>query len=254
MSILIDVLDVEDMSSLLLLIMAIAVFLSLWYALPFVLRKLSERRLARLCRKRKAIVLSYDDGPSKTLTPRLLDLFAEKGVQATFFVIGKQAEIEPNLVQRAIQEGHEVGSHTYHHFNAWKAWPLRVAKDIGAGTGIVKELGGNEKLFRPPYGKQTIATMIGCFLNSQQIGWWTIDSRDARSDCPRFSEEELIASIEASGGGVVLAHDFERGAEAEDGMSHEEYVVALTSRIIEFAHTNGYIVMRLSEVLRGARA
>ncbi len=235
-----------------LLILMVLIFLCVWYLLPFGLRKLSERRLAHLCQSRKAIVLSYDDGPSRTLTPRLLDLFAEKGVHATFFVIGSNAENGPDIVRRAIGDGHEVASHTFHHHNAWKVWPPRAARDISAGISTVRALGGDAGLFRPPFGKQTLATLIGCALKLQRIGWWTIDSRDARSDLPRRTVDEVIGQIEEKGGGVVLAHDFERRAGTEEAVSHEDYVIALSRKVVEFAQANGYTVMRLGEVLRGA--
>jgi peptidoglycan/xylan/chitin deacetylase (PgdA/CDA1 family) len=232
-------------------VLAIVIFISFWYLLPYILRRISEYFLARRCRKHRAIVLSYDDGPSNLLTPRLLDLLAERKVQATFFVIGNKISDNSEVVARTIRDGHEVGSHSFNHYNAWKAWPLRTARDIAAGIRTVRSLGGDARLFRPPYGKQTLATLLDSLLRFQRVGWWTIDTRDARSDKPRFSVESILGQIDSSGGGVVLAHDFDSSARTSNEMSHEDYVLVLTRRIIEHAEANGYVLMRLGDVLRG---
>ncbi len=220
--------------------------------MPFGLRKLSEARLARLCRTRKAIVLSYDDGPGPALTLRLLDLFRNRGV-ATFFVLGRNAEANGTVVARAIGEGHEVASHSFEHRNAWKVGPVRAARDLAAGIRAVRRLGGNGHLFRPPYGKLTLATLIDCLIRRQHFGWWTIDSKDPQDSGERRRIEDILDEISASGGGVVLMHDFDRPPAPADGMSHDEYVISLTTRIIEFAEENGYRLMRLGDVLKGAQ-
>lgn len=220
-----------------------------WFILPFGLRKAAEARLARLCKAQKAIVLSYDDGPSHTLTPRLLDLLCTQSQPATFFVIGRNAEANNEVVARAVREGHEVGSHTFNHNNAWKVGPLRAARDLAAGIRTVGELGGDKTLFRPPYGKLTLATLLDCFIRQQRFGWWTIDCKDTWAGGNRWEVDDVLEEIAAQGGGVILLHDSDRAPDPDKGMSHADYVLALTAQIIEFAEEHGYRVMRLGDVL-----
>ena len=212
----------------------------------------SEIRLARLCRARKAIVLSYDDGPGNVLTPRLLDLLNNRAA-ATFFMRGRSAEANTDMVSRVMDEGHEVGSHSFHHSNAWKVWPGRAARDLAAGIRTVRGLGGDGHLFRPPYGKLTLATLIDCLIRRQRIGWWTIDSKDPQDSGERRRIEDVLDEIAANGGGVVLMHDFDKAPNPADSISHDDYVISLTGRIIDFAEENGYRLMRLGDVLRKAK-
>jgi len=223
-----------------------------WFIFPFGIRRISESRLMRLCKEQKAIVLSYDDGPGPALTLRLLDILKNRGV-ATFFVLGRSAETNGQVVSRAVGEGHEVGSHSFHHSNAWKVWPGRAARDLAAGIRTVRGLGGNGNLFRPPYGKLTLATLIDCLVRRQSLGWWTIDSKDTKNSGDRRPVEEIIREIADNGGGVVLMHDFDKVPNPADSISHDDYVISLTGRIIDFAEENGYRLMRLGDVLREAK-
>jgi len=235
--------------------LSLAVFAGLavgWFILPFGMRRHSEARLARLCRAQKAIVLSYDDGPGPGLTLRLLDLLRNRGA-ATFFVLGRSAEANGTVVARAISEGHEVASHSFHHSNAWKVWPGHAARDLAAGIETVRGLGGNENLFRPPYGKLTLATLIDCLIRRQRFGWWTIDSKDPQNSGERRRIEDIIEEISDNGGGVVLMHDFDQAPVSDDGMSHADYVISLTERIIGFAEKNEYRLMKLGDVLHKTR-
>ena len=98
------------------------------------------------------IALTFDDGPHPTYTAEILDILAEYGIHATFFVIGENAEQYPDLLQREMNEGHEIGNHTQTH-------PLRnlsreqMEQEISAcETTIGELLDRRTHLFRPPGG------------------------------------------------------------------------------------------------------
>ena len=223
-----------------------------WFLIPFGLRRFAEARLRRLCRKQRAIVLSYDDGPSRAFTPQLLDLLQTRNRTATFFVIGQNLEANGDVVARAIVEGHEVGSHTFNHRNAWKVNPLCAATDLAGGIRTVHRMGGDGRLFRPPYGKQTLATLLHGLLLRQRLGWWTIDCKDTWAGGDRWEIEDVLAQIDVQEGGVVLIHDSDTVSDPDSVMPHAEYVLTLTAQIIEFAEKKGYRMMRLGDVLEKA--
>jgi peptidoglycan-N-acetylglucosamine deacetylase len=224
---------------------------ALWFLSPLAFRHFAEISLGRACRNRRAIVLSYDDGPSASLTPRLLDLLERLDVRATFFLLGRNAVAEPGLVDKLVRSGHEVGSHTQHHLNAWRAQPWAVARDVDAGVKTLESLGVPTRLFRPPFGKLTIAGVIGGARRGLRFGFWTLDSRDSWRRRPA---DEVISLLAEKGGGVVLMHDFaapRRGAAADE---HPAYLLDLTERLVNFARAEGFTLLRLGEVMRTSDA
>ncbi len=98
------------------------------------------------------IALTFDDGPDPEWTPQILDILKEKHVHATFFIIGSNAEANPELVQRIVDEGHEVGNHTYTHPNLADTPIQAVALELNATQRLFQALTGRSMvLFRPPY-------------------------------------------------------------------------------------------------------
>jgi len=82
-----------------------------------VLRTPSTYVIQRYGRKKNAVALTFDDGPDPTWTPLILDTLASRGATATFFIIGENAELHPELLRRELRDGHEIGNHTFTHPN-----------------------------------------------------------------------------------------------------------------------------------------
>ncbi len=218
----------------------------LWFVLPFALRRLESHRLATLCARRKAIVLTYDDGPSPSISPELSELLSARGVPATFFLLGTHAEKHPELVHRLQEDGHEIGSHTHDHSNAWKTTPWYALRDIHKGRWTLKEIiGVPTQLFRPPFGKTTLASLFYGFRHRLRFSYWTVDSRDSWDRRP---VEDVLAMVKAQGGGVVLMHDFSAPRRGPNPAAHHDYVLELTSALIEFADRNGFTCMRFGDL------
>ena len=98
------------------------------------------------------IALTFDDGPDPEWTPQILDILKAKHVHATFFVIGGNAEAYPDLIQRILQEGHEIGNHTYTHPNLADTPSTAVQIELNATQRLFQALTGRSLvLFRPPY-------------------------------------------------------------------------------------------------------
>lgn len=224
---------------------ALLLFLISWFLVPYALRRIAERRLAKMCRTKRAVALTYDDGPGRKLTPQLLDLLAREGVHATFFALGRSTVTAPDIISRTVAEGHLVGSHTVTHANAWKTNPLTFHRDMMAGMQAINQAGGSGGDFRPPFGKMTLASLVAAAASRIKLGWWTIDSQDSWDRRPI---DDVMAQIAEQGGGVILMHDLDQYKSAPDEMAHPDYVLELTQRIISYAKANDMQILRMNDL------
>lgn len=98
----------------------------------------------------EAVYLTIDDGPTPGITEWILNLFEKKGVKATFFCLGKNAEMYPDLLEKILAAGHKIGNHSYSHVKGWEVSTYRYVEDIDFANHIL-----HSDLFRPPYGRIT---------------------------------------------------------------------------------------------------
>jgi len=98
------------------------------------------------------LALTFDDGPDPRWTPAILDILRRENVPATFFIVGKNGEAHPDLIRRIVNEGHEIGNHTFTHPNLGEV-PLSITKlELTATQRLIESLTGRSTvLFRPPY-------------------------------------------------------------------------------------------------------
>ena len=102
---------------------------------------------------KKAVALTFDDGPDPLTTPLLLDLLEKRGVNATFFVVGENAAAHPELIHRIIQKGHLLGNHSFRHSTRiFFQKVAAVVKDIEATQHVLKKQGVEPLVYRPPVG------------------------------------------------------------------------------------------------------
>jgi peptidoglycan-N-acetylglucosamine deacetylase len=117
---------------------------------PWWLKKLYRRCIWDLPVKDKVLYLTFDDGPHPEITPFVLNTLKQYNAKATFFCIGKNIALYPDVYRSVLEAGHRTGNHTYNHVNGWKATDEHYLKNIlEAGKYI------DSNLFRPPYGKIT---------------------------------------------------------------------------------------------------
>ena len=103
--------------------------------------------------RRQVAALTFDDGPSIDTTPRILDILRAEGVRATFFVLGKHAEQHPELVERIVREGHELGNHGYDHGILAFAGATQVHQQLQRTERLLRKAGGPPvRVFRAPHG------------------------------------------------------------------------------------------------------
>jgi peptidoglycan/xylan/chitin deacetylase (PgdA/CDA1 family) len=139
-------------------------------------------------RTRRAIALTFDDGPSES-TPLLLALLAKHRAKATFFVCGHHARRLPHVLRQAIREGHEIGNHTDTHEALYLRGPGFILEQMARAQDSIEHLAGlKPKLFRPTYG----ARWFGMREAQQKLGltcvMWTAIARDWVLDGPSIAE------------------------------------------------------------------
>ena len=99
------------------------------------------------------LALTFDDGPNPAWTPRLLDLLASHDVHATFFLVGKFAQAEPELVRRIVSAGHAIGNHSWSHPNLALTAAGRVEEELTRTSDLLQQIAGAPiRFFRPPFG------------------------------------------------------------------------------------------------------
>ena len=157
------------------------------------------------------IALTFDDGPSAKLTPKLLDLLAAHHIKATFFLIGENAAEYPDLVAREAKEGHEVANHSWSHPNFAKMSDDAVRSQIRRTDDAIRNaIGNNPTLLRPPYG--SITPRQKRWIN-QEFGYkivlWDVDPLDWRRPGPNVVCNRIVKNTRA--GSIVLAHDIHPG-------------------------------------------
>ena len=151
---------------------------------------------------KKLVALTFDDGPSAATTGRLLDILAEKGVRATFFVLGSRAEQNPEILRRQVAE-HEVGSHTVGHIDMTKMSVEAVRADTETMRGVIAAAGGELQLVRPPYGSIGVAAREG---TGTPLVLWTVDPEDWKVLDAAKVTEHVVSHVEPWG--ITLLHDF----------------------------------------------
>ena len=107
------------------------------------------------------VAITFDDGPDPRWTPKIFDILKAANVKAAFFLVGVNAERYPGLVRRIVNEGHEIGNHTYYHPNLALCWPEHIRLELNATQLLLETITGRATtLFRPPYAAdtQSIAT------------------------------------------------------------------------------------------------
>ncbi len=156
--------------------------------------------------------ITFDDGPGP-YTDQLLDRLDEYGIQATFFMLGRNAERHPDIVRRALAEGHEVGSHSYSHPNLKTCSPKRRWDELSRTNDILHALGAEPKYLRPPYGEKDQALVDMAAELGLRVITWSRDSLDWKrlpSDYSRLPDGRGRIAPAGQLRGIFLFHDIHK--------------------------------------------
>ena len=202
------------------------------------------------------IALSFDDGPDRRWTPRILDILKEKKAPAVFFVIGEEGNQSPDLLKREYNEGHEIGNHTFTHpkfdevSRTQLKWELNLTQRL-----IESAVGVKSILFRPPYGidhQPEYAEEVAQLPYPQELGYiivgQMIDPDDWRMTETKTQRpaREIANDVlrRANKGNVVLLHD---------GGGEREQTVEALPLIIDGLRAKDYEIVSIADLLGKTR-
>ncbi len=192
------------------------------------------------------VCLTFDDGPDPEWTPKILDILKAAKVHAAFFLVGVNAERYPGLVKRIVEEGHEVGNHTYYHPNLALCWPEHVRIELNATQLLIQTITGRATtLFRPPYAADTQPSRLSELTPlqiAQDQDYLTVLENIDPQDWAKPGAGVILQRIKQQrhDGSIVLLHDA--------GGDRSQTVAALPL-IIEYLQARGDSIVPISTLL-----
>ncbi len=182
---------------------------------------------------KKKVALTFDDGPNQNYTEMLLEGLKERGVHATFFLLGKQVEQSPQIVKKMHRDGHLIGNHSYEHVNLSSLSDEAAMKQVDmTNEAIYKVTGEYPEYIRPPFGcwKSNLdyeTTMIEVL--------WNIDPLDWKTNSTAAVVERVLKKVEEDD--IILLHDA------------SESSVNAAFEIIDKLKKEGYEFVTVDEIL-----
>jgi cellulose synthase/poly-beta-1,6-N-acetylglucosamine synthase-like glycosyltransferase/peptidoglycan/xylan/chitin deacetylase (PgdA/CDA1 family)/spore germination protein YaaH len=196
------------------------------------------------------VAITFDDGPDPRWTPRILDILKAANVKAAFFLVGVNAERYPGLVRRIVNEGHEIGNHTYYHPNLALCWPEHIRLELNATQLLLETITGRATtLFRPPYAADTGPTQLSELIPlkiAEDLNYLVVLENIDPQDWAKPGADIILQRVKQQrhDGSVILLHDA--------GGDRSQTVEALP-RILDWLHARGDTVVPLSTLLGTTR-
>lgn len=209
-------------------------------------------KLMKVDPKKKMVAITLDDGPHKTLTERAMAAFEKYNGRATFFELGRNMEIYPNVVKEVYERGHELASHTYSHAQLTKLDPVTLDAEISRTQEACFKASGTEPtLIRPPYGAKNDNVKNAFHSYGLNMILWDGDTEDWRySKKPDGAQtvcNNIIADAKAKSGdgNIILIHDIHENSIAGlemalDQLGKEGYQFVTVSDLIKYKGHSEY--------------
>lgn len=185
------------------------------------------------------VAITFDDGPNPVITPQVLTVLKEKNAKATFFLLGKNAESYPELVQQIYAAGHEIGNHTYSHQRMTRLSQDGLKAELQHTDAILFNITGEKpRLVRPPdnaYNAKIVSQAQQC---GYQFILWSIDTRDWAN----VSSASILRETNKTGrGDIILFHDGVMPSHTVEGLA----------KTIDLLQAKGFEFVTVSELMRG---
>lgn len=187
----------------------------------------------------KRVALTFDDGPDLKYTTAVLDILKEKGVKATFFVVGTQVEKYPEIMQRIEEEGHAIGNHSQSHKDLSKLGKSGILSQIDqADKALNNALGWTPTLFRAPYGAVSDTLKKVMKEQNRRMVGWTVDTRDWAGTS--IADMRDMIRKETKPDGIILMHSF--------GGKHIRNTVDMLPDVIDDLQKMGYTMVTVDQI------
>ncbi len=191
---------------------------------PAILRPLYGDVLWRIKTAEKKIYLTFDDGPVPEVTPAVLEILDRYDWKATFFCVGENVYRHPDIYQQIIDQGHQIGNHTYNHLKGWESSLKSYVDNVEKASELI-----NSKLFRPPHGRIGFR-QLKLLSKKYRIVMWDVITADY--DEGKTSENVMdIVRSNIRTGSVVVFHD---------SLKARNRVLNVLPQAIEFWESEGY--------------
>jgi peptidoglycan/xylan/chitin deacetylase (PgdA/CDA1 family) len=201
------------------------------------------RSLCRVRTQRKAVALTFDDGPDPDTTPALLSLLDRQDAKATFFCVGLRAAQHPALTRRIAEEGHQVENHSFQHNHWTNLFSFsRLEKDIARTQKEIRRITGRApQFFRPPMGLTNPRVFRVARKLGLEIAGYTARGLDRRDDPPGKIVARLLRKLRP--GAILLLHD---------GGVPRERLLGVVTLLLDRLQAGGYQCLRLDQLINGA--
>jgi peptidoglycan/xylan/chitin deacetylase (PgdA/CDA1 family) len=146
------------------------------------------------------VFLTFDDGPTQDVTLWVLEQLKKYDAKATFFCLGKNVELNPEIFERIVADGHTIGNHTYSHLKGWATPTAQYVQDVDFANGFLKS-----KIFRPPYGRIK-PSQFRILKQRYKVIMWDVLSMDySKRVSPRRVANNVTRNLHP--GAIIVFHD-----------------------------------------------
>jgi peptidoglycan/xylan/chitin deacetylase (PgdA/CDA1 family) len=186
----------------------IIAYLAVYCIIPNIwLRSYSKSVLRYVNRDVLKVSLTFDDGPNPEYTPQILGILKNYGVKATFFLVGKNALLYPDIVKTIQDDGHTIGTHSFSHIHAWLMLPGAIFKDFTKSCSAIKKITCEQPLwYRPPWGTFNLIVPFTAKKFGLTTVYWSVSAHDWKA----YTSPENIANTvitKVKPGAIIVLHD-----------------------------------------------
>lgn len=167
---------------------------------PFFLRWYYPKVTFNRSRKHKKVYLTFDDGPIPEVTPWVLSVLREENVKATFFCVGENITKHPALFQELLDEGHQVGNHTYNHLRGWATDDSTYLNNIARCQALTQT-----RLFRPPYARAKKSQLQALYPDYEVVFWDVLSGDFDVQLAPEKCYQNVMKHVRP--GAIIVFHD-----------------------------------------------
>ncbi|HOU68470.1 MAG TPA: polysaccharide deacetylase family protein [Paludibacteraceae bacterium] len=191
---------------------------------PTAFRMFFPNAVWRIPQKEKTVYLTFDDGPIPEVTPWVLDVLEKYGIKATFFCVGENVQKHPDVFEKVIQAGHQVGNHSFNHIQGFKYKTKNYLENVEKADSYI-----HSPLFRPPHGQLRFRE-LSKLRQKYEVILWDVITRDYNK---KLSGEFVFNVVKkyARNGSIIVFHD---SLKAEKNMKYA------LPKAIEFLQQEGY--------------